>query len=129
MSVFSEEDLQHLPDDVKEMLKAAGVDADVINKGLEPIRRAMTMAQNSYLLHIERCADLDINPVVAVLSFYQMGHLQVEGNLKAQTLNRGDVRGFRKGAEMCAGVATERRLVLDENNNLVDLPIEQESAQ
>lgn len=77
---------------------------DMTNEDLREVLKKLgdvhEMAQQFSMVHVERCNDLDIGPVVAMLAMYQVARFQVTTNLRMGNIRPEDIRGSKITMEM-----------------------------
>lgn len=90
--------------DIAEKMDAAGVGTEEVAsnamQNLANLSTALGMAQNLYLVHIERCNDLGIPGHMALLSMYEVIRVQVLTNLRMEAITVDHLKMVRAGGEL-----------------------------
>ena len=58
------------------------------------------MAQSLHMTHVQRCVDLGMSPMLAMLAMYQIARFQILANLREGNLKPSDIRGSKITMEM-----------------------------
>ena len=91
---------------------------------MDNMRQAMQLAQQFFLVHVERCADLGVDPGVALLAMENLATEQLQANLAQGGITESGHKAFTAAVDLIKENVKDSRktYVVGENAELTEVP-------